>query len=105
MPRSVRTLAILFLVHPLDYLAVVLGMGQAGFTCNGDRDRTACESEGYDRTTCALPGQQPALVAALRAAVRPGVPLVAVLIHGGAFCLTNATVNGLDAILDGWCEL
>ena len=83
-------------------MVVVLGMGEAEYDCGGQRDKTACEAEAYDRLTCALPGNQPGLVAALRAAVRPGVPLIGVLIHGGAFCLSPATLGDLDAILAGW---
>lgn len=56
----------------------------------------------YDRTTCALPGGQPALVAAVAAAVPSTVPVVAVLVHGGAFCIDNDTLESLDAILDSW---
>jgi hypothetical protein len=56
----------------------------------------------YDRLTCALPGQQPGLVAAVSQAAPAGVPVVAVFVHGGAFCLDNDTLSNLDAILDAW---
>ena len=59
-------------------------------------------TQASDRTTCALPGLQPDLVAALRAAVRPGVPVVGLFVHGGAFCFLPATVAALDAMLDAW---
>lgn len=65
-------------------------------------DKTACEEEFYDRPSCDLPGGQPALIAAVRAAVTPGVPVIATWIHGGTFCLEPETVNALDAILDPW---
>jgi len=81
-----------------DAVVLFLGMG----VCKYGTDSTACEAEGHDRPTCALPGGQPALVDAVRAAVRPGVPLVAVFIHGGTFCLLPSTVAALDAILDAW---
>ena len=74
-------------------------MGVCGYA---SAPEAACETEGTDRPTCALPGNQPALVSAVRAAVQAGVPVVAVLIHGGTFCFENTTVSSLDAILDGW---
>jgi len=86
-----------------DAVVLVLGMGQTANYCGGNKDRTACESESHDRDTCALPGGQPALVAAVRAAVtRPGVPVVAVLVHGGALCLLPATLGAVDGLLDAW---
>ena len=42
------------------------------------------------------------LVAKVKAAAPAGVPVVAVLVHGGAFCFDNATLANLDAILDSW---
>jgi hypothetical protein len=36
------------------------------------------------------------------AAVGPGVPLVGVLVHGGAVALGEATRGSLDALLDAW---
>ena len=85
-----------------DAVVVVLGMGTAQVNCGGAQDRSACESEAYDRRTCALPGQQPALVAAVRAATRAGVPLVAMFVHGSTFCLTPDFVANTDAILDAF---
>jgi beta-glucosidase len=84
-------------------VVLALGMGDTQFACGGNKvDKSACEAEAYDRTTCALPGLQPALVAAVRAAMRPGVPLIGVLVHGGALCLDPATLGALDALLDAW---
>jgi beta-glucosidase-like glycosyl hydrolase len=85
-----------------DAVIIVLGMGQTAYACGGDKDRTACESEGYDRLTCALPGQQPGLVAAIKAATKPGVPIIGVFVHGGAFCFEDDTLHSLDAILDAF---
>jgi beta-glucosidase len=85
-----------------DAVVVVLGMGQTAFGCHHDVDKTACEAEAYDRPTCSLPGGQPALVAAIRAAATPGMPVIGVLIHGGALCIDPATLDALDAVLDGW---
>ena len=85
-----------------DAVVLLLGMGQTQYNCGGDADRTACESEDYDRLTCALPGMQPGLVAAVRAAMPAGAPLVGVLLHGGALCLTPATVSTLDGLVSAW---
>ena len=85
-----------------DAVVVVLGMKTAQYACGGASDRAGCESEGYDRRTCALPGQQPQLVAAVRAATRAGVPLVVVFVHGSSFCLDPTFVTSADAILDAW---
>jgi len=85
-----------------DAVVVVLGMKTAQFACGGATDRAGCESEGYDRRTCALPGQQPQLVAAVRAATRAGVPLVVMFVHGSTFCLDPSFVGATDAILDAW---
>jgi beta-glucosidase-like glycosyl hydrolase len=84
-----------------DAVVVVLGMGTAQFDC-GVADKTACEAEGYDRPTCALPGGQPDLMNAIRAAVNPGTPVIAVFIHGSTFCLTQQFLANSDAILDAW---
>ena len=82
---------------------LVLGMGNTQYACSGDHtDTSDCEAEDHDRTTCALPGMQPALVAAVKAAMAPGVPLVAVLVHGGAFCIDPVTLGAFDAVLDAW---
>ena len=85
-----------------DAVVVVLGMQTAQYDCGGASDRGGCESEAYDRRTCALPGQQPALVAAVRAATRAGVPLVVLFVHGSTFCLDPSFVSATDAILDAW---
>merc|ERR1711995_246723 len=42
------------------------------------------------------------MVAALREAMRPGAKLVAVLVHGSAIALDDATLGALDAVLDAW---
>ena len=83
-------------------VVLVLGMGNAQYACGGAADKSDCEAEDYDRTTCALPGMQPQLAAAVRAAMAPGVPLIAVLVHGGAFCIDPATLALFDAVLDAW---
>ena len=84
------------------HVVLVLGMGNSAYNCGGAVDRADCEAEDYDRVTCALPRLQPALVAAVRAALPPGVPLVGVLLHGGALCLDAPTLAAMDALLDGW---
>ena len=56
---------------------------------------SADESEGHDRDTIELPGNQAALVEALREAA-PATPIVAVLIHGGSLNLAGAA-DQLDA--------
>ena len=81
-----------------DISVVVLGMGNSDFACHGAQDRSDCEAEDYDRTTCALPGQQAALLAAIRSATKK--PVVGVLVHGGALCLDAPTVAAADAWLD-----
>jgi beta-glucosidase len=83
-------------------VVLVLGMGNAQYACGGAADNADCVAEDYDRTTCALPGGQPALVAAVKAALAPGVPLIGVLVHGGAFCLDAATLGAFDGLLDAW---
>lgn len=81
-------------------VVVVLGMGNAQYNCGGEGDRAACESEAYDRPTCALPGQQPALLASVRAAT--SAPVVVLFVHGSSFCLDPTFVANSDAILDAW---
>ena len=65
--------------------------------CRGTRD-DGCESESHDRATIELPGEQVALVAALKAA---SSRLVCVLVHGGAVAL-GAAADDCDAVLDLW---
>ena len=81
---------------------IVLGLDNTQYDCAGAKDRSACEAENYDRTTCALPGQQPALVAAVKAALPPGAPLIGMLVHGGALCLEPATLAAFDALVTAW---
>jgi hypothetical protein len=69
---------------------------------NPDDPSDTQEGEGRDRATIELNAGQAELVAALRAAVGPGVPLVGVLVHGGAVALGEATRGSLDALLDAW---
>jgi beta-glucosidase len=57
--------------------------------------------EAKDRSAVELPAGQAAMVAALRGAAKPRVPLVGLLIHGGAIALGPA-LGKLDAILDAW---
>jgi beta-glucosidase-like glycosyl hydrolase len=85
-----------------DAVVIALGMGNAQYNCGGAKDRSDCEAEAWDRPSCALPGMQPQLVAAVRAAVRAGTPVVGVLVHGSSLCLDAATLAALDALLDGW---
>ena len=63
--------------------------------CHGD---VACESEGWDRTSIALPGQQAALLAAVRPVANK---LVCVLVHGGGLQLA-AVMAQCDAVVDAW---
>jgi beta-glucosidase len=90
------------LVSDASAVIAVMGMGQSQFACGGDSDRAACESEGYDRLTCALPGQQSAFLQAVRAAAPAGVPVVVVFVHGTSFCLEPGFLAAADAILDAW---
>jgi beta-glucosidase-like glycosyl hydrolase len=83
-------------------VVLALGMDVTGYNCNNAIDRTACESEDYDRTTCAIPGGQPGLVAAVKAAMQPGVPLVVVLIHGSSLCIPPVTLSAMDALVAAW---
>lgn len=62
--------------------------------------RQSRESEGHDRSSIELPGQQGALVSALRAA-NPTKPIVGLLVHGGTLALGEAGTQ-LDAILSAW---
>jgi hypothetical protein len=57
----------------------------------------------YIRSRIELPGNQSALVAALRAAAAPQAPLIGLLIHGGALALGPAAAH-LDAVVDAWCH-
>jgi hypothetical protein len=57
------------------------------------------EAEFHDRTTMDLPSNQYALVQTVRSAMQPGVPLICVLVHGGAVTMGNL-LNHCDAILD-----
>lgn len=91
-----------------DAIVVLLGLhySAAGNATQCDHDKpwitdAACEGEGTDRINIELPGNQTELVAALREAARPGVPLVGVLIHGGALAL-GTVADDLDAVLDAW---
>lgn len=59
------------------------------------------ESEGHDRSTIDLPPLQNALLRGIRAATRPGTPVVVVLVHGGTLDLGNVTAYS-DAVLDAW---
>ena len=91
-----------------DAIVVLLGLhySAAGNATQCDHDKPwitddACEGEGQDREFIELPGNSTALVAALRKAA-PHVPLVGVLIHGGALALGSAAEQ-LDAVVDA-CE-
>jgi len=66
--------------------------------CKGTTE-DGCEAEMHDRTTIELPGQQVALVQALRKA--SAKPLICVLIHGGAVALGSA-LEACDGIVDLW---
>ena len=59
------------------------------------------EHEGFDRRTIDLPGGQNNLVTAVRAALTPGVPLVAVMVHGGSMDISNV-LDKCDAVLDAF---
>eukprot|EP01052_Picozoa_sp_SAG31_P008992 SAG31_NODE_464_length_15318_cov_17.930876_5_plen_430_part_00 len=91
-----------------DAVVVILGLhySAAGNATQCDHDEPwitdeACEGEGQDRQSIELPGNQTALVAALAAAKRKGVPLIGLLVHGGALALGSAAEQ-LDAVLDAW---
>ena len=81
-----------------DVSVVVLGMGNSNFGCGRVPDSSDCEAEAHDRPTCVLPGQQAALLAAVRAA--SARPVIGVLVHGGALCLDAPTIGAADAWLD-----
>lgn len=71
--------------------------------CKGTGE-DGCESECHDRTTIELPGKQVELVQALRDSINANdnaasVPLVCVLLHGGAVALGDA-LHACDAIVD-----
>ncbi len=91
-----------------DAIVVLLGLhySAAGNATQCDHDQPwitddACEGEGMDRQTIELPGNSTKLVSALRKAARPGIPLIGVLIHGGALALGTAA-HELDAVVDAW---
>ena len=80
-------------------IIVTLGLGFNGIS--GSRaDGGADESEGHDRISIELPGQQAALVSAIRAA-NPTKCIVGLLVHGGTLALGKAG-DDLDAILSAW---
>jgi len=85
-----------------DAVILALGMGNAQFNCAGASNRDDCEAEASDRRTCALPGLQPGLVSAIKSSLKPGSPLIGVLVHGGAFCIDPVTLSSFDALLDAW---
>ena len=85
-----------------DAVVIAFGMGNSQFACGGAKNRNDCEAEAWDRPSCALPGMQPQLISAVRAAVRAGTPVVGVLIHGGSICFDAPVLGALDALLDGW---
>eukprot|EP00730_Choanoeca_flexa_P007214 TRINITY_DN12297_c0_g2_i2.p1 TRINITY_DN12297_c0_g2~~TRINITY_DN12297_c0_g2_i2.p1 ORF type:complete len:901 (+),score=146.73 TRINITY_DN12297_c0_g2_i2:2-2704(+) len=58
----------------------------------------ACESEAHDRSSIAMPGQQNALVTAVRAASKQ---LVCVLVHGSGLQLQHV-MDTCDAVVDAW---
>ena len=62
------------------------------------------ESEGHDRSTIELPGNQNALVTAIYNQNKGKVPIICVLIHGGTLAL-GAAADQCDAILDAWYVL
>ena len=88
-----------------DATVVVLGLAFDNY-CNtgfdGDGKQDYCEREGQDRAMIELPEGQAKMVAALRAAMGPDKPLIAVLIHGGTMALGDAVTGALDAVLDAW---
>lgn len=55
-------------------------------------------SQGHDRNTIDLPGEQVALAQALHAT---GTELICVLIHGGGLRLAEL-LEACDALVDGW---
>jgi beta-glucosidase len=75
-----------------DVTVLVLGLYTG---CHGD---DACESEGWDRTSIALPGKQADLLAAVKPAAKK---LVCVLVHGGGLQLA-AVMAQCDAVVDAW---
>jgi len=81
-----------------DAVAAVQGAGAVVVLLGLDQTQ---EYETHDRTEIELPGNQAALVAALRGAVGPSVPIVAVLIHGGTLGL-GSVLEDADAILDAY---
>jgi beta-glucosidase len=72
--------------------------------CKGTGE-DGCEAEAHDRTAIELPGKQVELVQALRDSIdatnEASVPLVCVLLHGGAVALGDA-LHACDAIVDMW---
>ena len=76
----------------LSAIVVMLGLNQA------------IESEGHDRKTIELPGNQNALVSAIYKQNNGKVPIICVLIHGGTVALGSAA-DQCDAILDAWYVL
>ena len=96
-----------------DAVIVVLGLAFNSFchgggtrengTCTGPcRSNSHCEGEAKDRTAIELPPGQAAMVAAVHSALGPGVPLVGLLVHGGAIGFSPTTLGQLDAVLDAW---
>eukprot|EP00937_MAST-01D_sp_MAST-1D-sp2_P005271 g5271.t1 len=76
---------------------LVLGLQPHGDGC---QDSVACEGEGSDRTSIAMPGRQAGLAAAL-ARNETGSPLVCVLVHGGSLAL-GSLLRDCDALLDAY---
>jgi hypothetical protein len=56
------------------------------FVIGGD---WSVEHEAMDRTSIDLPGSQTEVVTSIAASLKPGVPVVVVLIHGGRGLLTS----------------
>lgn len=61
------------------------------------------ETEGTDRQTLGLPGAQPALLAAVRAAI-PNKPIVIVLLNGGAIAMDCFAPPAKNAVSDALVE-
>ena len=72
-----------------DAVVLVMGLDQS------------LEAEMHDRTHIRLPGYQPELVSAIRSAVGPNVPIILVLINGGAIAIENE-LPAVDAVLEAW---
>lgn len=79
-----------------DAIVIGLGLSYQGTAIKND---PRVEREGHDRTELSLYPGQLSLLSQVRAHAKAGVPIVAVLVHGGPMLL-QPVIHEADAILD-----